>query len=58
MSAWIEDALHADAALARLVERAEHDPLERVVEVGVLVDDHRRVAAQLEHDLLLAGLAP
>ena len=51
-----EDALHADAALARLVEGAEDDPLDRVVEVGVLVDDHRRVAAQLEHHLLLAGL--
>ena len=51
-----EDALHADAALAGLVEGAEDDPLDRVVEVGVRVDDHRGVAAELEHDLLLAGL--
>ena len=51
-----EDALDADAALAGLVEGAEDDPLDRVVEVGVPVDDHRRVAAELEHHLLLAGL--
>ena len=51
-----EDALHADAALARLVEGAEDDALDRVVEVGVGVDDHRGVAAQLQHHLLLAGL--
>src|SRR4029078_13150465 len=48
------DALHADAALARLVERAEHDPFERVVEVGVLVDHHRGVAAPLAHEPLFA----
>ena len=51
-----QDALDADAALAGLVEGAEDDPLERVVEVGVRVDDHRRIAAELEHHLLLAGL--
>ena len=51
-----QDALDADAGLAGLVEGAEDDPLERVVEVGVLVDDHRRIAAELEHHLLLAGL--
>jgi len=51
-----DDALHADAALARLVEGADDDARDRVVDVGVLVHDHRRVAAQLEHDLLLARL--
>ena len=51
-----DDALDADAALAGLVEGAEDDPLDRVVEVGVAVDDHRGIAAELEHHLLLAGL--
>ena len=49
-----EDPLDADAALAGLVERAEDDPVRRVLEVGVLVDDAGGVAAELEHDLLLA----
>ena len=30
-----DDPLDADAALARLVEGAEDDPLDRVVEIGV-----------------------
>ena len=50
-----QDALHADAALAGLVERADGDPVSRELHVDVLVDDAGRVAAQLEHDLLLAG---
>jgi hypothetical protein len=50
-----DDALDPDAALAGLVEGAEHDPRHGVVEVGVGIDDHGGVAAQLEHDLLLAG---
>jgi hypothetical protein len=49
-----EDALHADAALARLVEGPEHDALDRVVEVPTLVHHDRRVPAELEHHLLLA----
>ena len=54
-----QDALHPDAALAGLVEGAEHDALDGVGEVDAsLVDDHRRVAAQLEHHLLLSRAAP
>src|SRR5690606_28277756 len=49
--------LHADAALARLVVGPEHDALADAVEVAALirVDDAGGVAAELEHDLLLAG---
>ena len=52
-----EDALHADAALAGLVEGAEHDALDHGVEVEarIVVDDARRVAAEFQHHLLLAG---
>ena len=49
-----EDALDADAALAALVECAEDDALDRVVDVRILVDDHRGVPAELEYDRLLA----
>src|SRR3546814_10388636 len=49
-----DDPLHPDARLTRLIEGAEDDPRERVVQVGVLVDDHRGIAAEFEHDLLLA----
>jgi hypothetical protein len=51
-----QDPLHPDAALSRLVEGAEDDPLGSVREVGVAVHDHGGVAAQLEHHLLVAGL--
>ena len=34
---------------------ADEAALDRPVEVGGLVDDHAGVAAELEHDLLLAG---
>ena len=44
-----EDALHADAALAGLVEGADDDAVDGVVDVGVLVDDAGGVAAELEH---------
>src|SRR3546814_5770178 len=51
-----DHALHMDAALPRLVIAAEDDARERMVEVGVLVDDDRGVAAEFEHDLFLARL--
>ena len=51
-----DDALHMDAALPRLIIAAEDDASERMVEVGVLVDDHRGIAAEFEHDLFLARL--
>ena len=47
--------LHGDARLARVAEAAENDSLERVVDVGVLVHDHGRVAAELERDALAPG---
>ncbi len=51
------DALHADAALAGLVERAEDQPLHHAIELGSLVgvDDAGGVAAKLQRDLLAAG---
>ena len=49
-----QDALHADAALPRLVEGAEDDALDRVALIGVGLHHHRRIAAQLEHHGLLA----
>ena len=51
-----QDALHADAALPGLIEGAEHDSAGGIGEVGVAVDDHGGVAAELEHHLLAAGL--
>jgi hypothetical protein len=51
-----DDALNSDAALAGLVEGAEDDALDRIVEIGVAIDDHRRIAAQFQHHLFLAGL--
>jgi hypothetical protein len=53
-----QDALHADAGLARLVEGPEDDPVVRVVQIGVAVDDHRGVAAELQHHLLLDRTSP
>ena len=50
-----ERALDADAHLAGIGETADEDPLHGPVEVGSLVDDDPGVAAELEHDLLLAG---
>ena len=50
-----QNPLHADAALARLVVAAEDTPLDRVRDIGIALDDHGRVAAQLERHVLLAG---
>ena len=50
------DALDADAHLPGVGERAVHEALDRPVEVGGLVDDRPGIAAELEDDLLLAGL--
>ncbi len=50
-----DDALHPDARLARLVKGAKHGAFGSVFEIGILVDDHRGIAAEFEHDLLLAG---
>ena len=52
-----DDALHRDADLAGVGEPAGHDALHGEVEVGVVVDDGRRVVAQLERDHLHAGVA-
>ena len=52
-----DDALHADADLARVGEAAGDDALRRELQVGVLVDDRRRVVAELESDHLHAGVA-
>ena len=50
-----EHPLDADADLARIGEAADEGPLDRPVEVRGLVHDDAGVAAELEHDLLLAG---
>jgi hypothetical protein len=50
-----QDTLHADAALAGLVERAHQDAGHRVLQVRIFVHQTRRVAAQFQHHLLLAG---
>ncbi len=50
-----DDALNADAALARLIKGAKDDPLDGILDVGILVDDHCGIAAKLQHHLLLAG---
>ena len=46
------DALHRDAGLARVAVAAGDDLRGRELEVGVGLDDHRRVVAELEPDLL------
>ena len=48
-------ALHRDAGLACVAEAAEDDPLQRVVDVCVLVHDHGGVAAELERHALASG---
>src|SRR5690606_20916927 len=50
-----KDALHADATLARLVEGADEQTSESVLEICRFVDDTSGVAAELEHDLLFTG---
>ena len=47
-----EDAVRADAGLAGVAELRRHRPFDRTLEVGVVEDDQRRVAAELERDLL------
>ena len=51
-----ENALHRRAALAGVLRRAGDRKLGRLVEVGVLHDDQRIVAAKLQHDPPIAGL--
>ena len=49
-----EDPLHADAALAGLVEGADDKSISRERQVRALIDDARRVAPQLQHHLFPA----
>ena len=51
-----QDALHGRAALAGVLGGALHGQLGRLVEVGILHDDQRIVAAELQHQALVAGL--
>ncbi len=46
------DPVRADARLARVAELADHRAGDRGVQVGVVEDEERRVAAELERDLL------
>ena len=46
------DAVGADAGLAHVAELRDHRALDRGIEIGVVEDDERRVAAELEADLL------
>src|SRR5690606_9700587 len=50
-----DDALHADTALPRLVESAEKDAFNCIVEIGISIDNHCRIAAEFEYHLLLAA---
>ena len=54
-----EEAVGADAGLAHVAELRGERALDRGVEIGVVEDDERRVAAQLQPDLLhrAGGLA-
>ena len=52
-----EDALHRDADLTRVGKRADADPIDGEIEIGVGIDDHAGVAAELENDLLHASAA-
>ena len=49
------DALNRDATLAGVAETTGRHPLGGGGEVGALVDDDRRVAAEFQHDLLASG---
>src|SRR3546814_19373953 len=52
-----DDPLDPDARLTRLIEGAEDDPRERMIEVGVLVDDNSGLAAALRPDLFSSRLS-
>ena len=52
-----EDALHRDADLTGVGKGADADPVHGEIEIGVGVDDHAGVAAELENDLLHPGAA-
>ena len=47
-----EEPVRRDARLPRVPELAHHRSGDRLLEVGVVEDDERRVAAELERDLL------
>src|SRR5690606_22300933 len=49
------DALYADAALSGLVEGAEDNAFDGIVQVGILVDNTGGVAAEFQHHFFLAG---
>ena len=49
-----DNAQDADAALSRSIEGTKYQTLNRVIQIGVLIDDARRVAAQFKHDFLFA----
>jgi hypothetical protein len=49
-----QNALHADATLARLVEGAECDALHCIGQIRARVNNARRVAAQFQHHFLFA----
>ena len=51
-----DDPLDADAALPALIEGAEDDPFQRIIQIGIPVDDHRCIPAEFEHHLLFARL--
>ena len=52
-----EDPVRGDAGLAGVAVLAEDRARDRLVDVGVVEDDERRVAAELERDLLQPGRA-
>jgi hypothetical protein len=52
-----DDALDADAGLAGLIEGAEDDPLDGVVEIGVMIDDHAALPPSSSTTFFLPALA-
>ena len=52
-----EEAVGADAGLAGIAVLRDHGALDRAVDVGVVEDDERRVAAELHRYLLHASAA-
>ena len=50
-----QDALDADAALTGLIESTEDNTFHRIVQVRILIHDHRRIAAQFQDHRFFAG---
>ena len=52
-----DDPLHPNAALSRLIKCPKNDALKGIIEIGIFVNDDRRITAQFKNNLLLASLS-